>query len=160
MRLVGAERGRVAFTLPASPWLRNEWGTVYGGVLTLLAKSAAAAAVQSTAVDGTGFTALDVKVNFLRAVPADGRELVATGTVLHRGKRLAVATAEVMHGDDRVAVLTGTTALTPPSRRSTRRRNTRVCNAWPAAASSSSARPTDGADRDRRSRKIRAEARQ
>ncbi len=146
---------------PRAPGCANEWGTVYGGVLTLLAKSAAAAAVQSTAVDGTGFTALDVKVNFLRAVPADGRELVATGTVLHRGKRLAVATAEVMHGDDRVAVLTGTTALTPPaSLGSMQRRNTRVCNAWPAAASSSSARPTDGADRDRRSRKIRAEARQ
>jgi Thioesterase superfamily len=88
----------VAFTLPASPWLRNEWGT--------------------------GFTALDVKINFLRAVPADGRDLLATGMVLHRGKRLAVATAEVMHGNDRVAVLTGTTALTPrASLRSTHRRD-------------------------------------
>jgi hypothetical protein len=92
--------------------------------LTLLAKSAAAAAVQTTAVDGTGFTALDVKVNFLRAVPADGRDLVATGTALHRDKRLAIGTAEVLHGDDWVAV-TGTTALTPPvSVRSTHRRNT------------------------------------
>jgi uncharacterized protein (TIGR00369 family) len=58
---------------------------VYGGVLTLLAKSAAAAAVQTTAVDGTGFTALDVNVNFLRAVPAD--ELVATASAAP-GKRL------------------------------------------------------------------------
>ena len=113
IRLVGAEPGRVVFALPASPWLRNEWGTVYGGILTLLAKSAAAAAVQATASRGTTFTALDVKINFLQAVPADGLELVATGTVLHRGKRLAIATAEVMHGDVRVAVLTGTTALTP-----------------------------------------------
>jgi acyl-coenzyme A thioesterase PaaI-like protein len=61
MRLAGAEHGRVGFTLPASPWLRNEWGTVYGGVLTFLAKSAAAAAVQSTADLGTGCTALDIK---------------------------------------------------------------------------------------------------
>jgi uncharacterized protein (TIGR00369 family) len=117
IRLVGADPGRVVFALPASPWLRNEWGTVYGGMLTLLAKSAAAAAVQSTASRGTSFTALDVKINFLRAVPADGRELLATGTVLHRGKRLAIATAEVMHGDVRVAVLTGTTALTPSASR-------------------------------------------
>lgn len=117
-----SEEGRVAFTLPAGPWLRNEWGTVYGGALTLLAKSAAAAAVQSTAARGTGFTALDVKINFLRAEPADGRDLVATGTVFHRGKRLAVATAEAMHGDHRVAV-TGTTALSPlASLRSTGRR--------------------------------------
>ena len=47
----------------------------------------------------------------------DGSEIVATGTVLHRGKRLAIATADVMHGDVRVAVLTGTTALTPPGTR-------------------------------------------
>ena len=115
IRLVGAEQGRIAFAMPAGPWLRNEFGKVYGGALTLLAKSAAAAAVQSTAGHGTGYTALDIKINFLRAVPADGRELRATGSVLHRGKRLAIATADVMHGDDRVAVLTGTTALTPPA---------------------------------------------
>jgi acyl-coenzyme A thioesterase PaaI-like protein len=84
IRLVGAEPGRLVFALLASPWLRT-----------------------------TSFTALDVKVNFLQAVPADGRELLATGTVLHRGKRLAISTAEVMHGDVRVAVLTWTTALTP-----------------------------------------------
>jgi hypothetical protein len=41
--------------------------------------------------------------------------LLATGTVLHRGKRMAIATAEVMNGDVRVAILTGTTALTPPA---------------------------------------------
>ena len=121
IRPVQAEEGRVVFAMPASPWLRNEYGTVYGGILTLLAKSAAAAAVQSTAGHGTRFTARDIKINFLRPVPADGHQLVATGTVLHRGTRLAIATAELMHGDDRVAVLTGTTALTPPPHHSTRR---------------------------------------
>ena len=120
IRPVAAEEGRVVFTMPASPWLRNEWGTVYGGILTLLAKSAAAAAVQSTAGYDTRFTARDIKINFLRAVPADGHQLVATGTVLHRGTRLAIATAQITHGDTRVAVLTGTTALTPPRYHSTR----------------------------------------
>src|SRR5436190_12776933 len=90
IRLVATERGRVAFAMPASPWLRNEWGTVYGGVLTLLAKSAAAAAVQTTAADGTEFNALDIKVNFLRAVPADGRELCATATVLDRAEAASI----------------------------------------------------------------------
>lgn len=117
MRLVAAEEGRTVFELASHPWLSNEWGTVYGGVITLLAKSAAAAAVQSTAGPDTGFAALDVKVNFLRAVPVDGRELVAVGTVLHRGKRLAVATSEVRHGDEMVAIATGTTALTPRQQR-------------------------------------------
>lgn len=114
IRPVSADEGRVVFALPAHGWLSNEWGTVYGGMTALLAKSATAAAVQTTAAAGTGYAALDIKVNLLRAIPIDGRELVATGTMLHRGKRLAIATAEVMHGEDRVAVATGTTALTPP----------------------------------------------
>jgi uncharacterized protein (TIGR00369 family) len=114
IRLIAAEKGKVVFGLPAHRWLGNEWGTVYGGVTTLLAKSAAAAAVQTTAPAGTRFTALDIKVNLLRPIPLDGRELVATGTLLHRGKRLAIATAQVVHGEQRVAVATGTTALTPP----------------------------------------------
>ena len=114
IRLVSADEARVVFALPAHGWLGNEGGTVYGGVTTLLAKSAAAAAVQTTAAAGTRFTALDVKVNLLRPIALDGRELVATGTLLHRGKRLAIATAEVRHGDRQVAVATGTTALTPP----------------------------------------------
>ena len=116
IRLTEAERGRVVFRLPASPWLRNEYGNVYGGVLTLLAKSAAAAAVQTIAAEGVGFTALDVKINFLKGVPADGSDLVATGTVMHAGKRLAIGGADVTQGDVRVAVLTGTTALTTPPR--------------------------------------------
>jgi uncharacterized protein (TIGR00369 family) len=132
-----------ACTLPASLRLRNDWGTVYGGVLALMAKSAGAAAVQCTADPGTGFTALDIKVNLLRAVPADGRELRATGTMLHRGKRLAIANAEVPHGDDRVAVLTGTTAPVPPAcRRPTRATNTSdSANCDPAAATDTSAAP-------------------
>lgn len=115
IRLVSAERDRVVFALPASAWLRNEWGMVYGGMLTLLAKSAAAAAVQTTAPPGARYTALDVKINFLRAIPADGRDLVATGTIMHRGKRLVIATADVTHGEVRVAILTGTTEVAPPT---------------------------------------------
>jgi uncharacterized protein (TIGR00369 family) len=114
MRLVAADEGEVVFAMPAQPWLANEWGTVYGGMTTLLAKSATAAVVQSTAPAGTRYTALDVKVNFLRAIPVDGRDQVARGTLLHRGRRLAIATADIMHGQERVAVATGSTALTPP----------------------------------------------
>jgi acyl-CoA thioesterase len=112
LRLVDAADGRAVFSLPASPWLRSEAGTVFGGMIGLLANSATAAAVQTTAPAGTAFTALDLKVNFLHQVPADGGELVATGTVVHRGRRLVIATADVVNGQGRrVALATGTTML-------------------------------------------------
>jgi acyl-coenzyme A thioesterase PaaI-like protein len=55
-----------------------------------------------------------MKINLLRPVHPDGEQLVATGTVLHRGRRLAIGTSEVRHRGRLVAVVTGTTELTPP----------------------------------------------
>ncbi len=114
IRLADAGDGQVKFSLPAHGWLLQEIGTVFGGMIALLAKSATAGAVQAAASAGTRFTALDLKVNFLHAVEADGTELMAEGAVVHRGARLVIANAKVTHGGRTVAIATGTTALTPP----------------------------------------------
>ncbi len=111
IRLTHASDGQVVFSLPAHGWLLQEVGTVFGGIIALLAKSATAGAVQAAASAGTRFTALDLKVNFLRAVEADGTELLAKGKVVHRGSRLVIANTEVTHGGRTVAIATGTTAL-------------------------------------------------
>ena len=111
IRLVQVQDSQVTFELPAHGWLANEFGTVYGGVVGFLAKSAASAAVQSVATRGTTYTALDMKVNFLRPVPPDGSEMTAVGTVVHRGRQLVIASAEVSHQGRTVALATGTTAL-------------------------------------------------
>ena len=81
IRLIGADDGRAVFSLPVHSNLVQELGTVFGGVIALLAKSASGAAVQTIAPARTGFTALDLKVNFLRPVRAEGEELIATGSV-------------------------------------------------------------------------------
>jgi uncharacterized protein (TIGR00369 family) len=114
IRLAHAGDGHVVFALPAQQWLRGENETVFGGVIALLAKSATAGAVQAAAAAGTRFSALDLKVNFLRAVDADGTELRAEGKVRHRGRRLVIADTTMTHGGRTVATATGTTALTPP----------------------------------------------
>ena len=88
-----------------------------GGIIALLAKCATAGAVQAVAGAGTRFTALDLKVNFLRAVDADGTELVAEGKVVHRGSRLVIANTNVTHRTRTVAIATGTMALTSPPNR-------------------------------------------
>ena len=111
---------QVGFSLPMHGWLLQEIGTVFGGIIALLAKSATAGAVQTAASAGTRFTALDLKVNFLRAVEADGTELLAEGKVVHRGSRLVIANTNVTHRTRTVALATGTTALTPPPNRDRR----------------------------------------
>ena len=114
IRLKEAGDGRVVFSLPVHPNLVQELGTVFGGVIALLAKSASGAAVQTIAPAGTGFTALDLKVNFLRPARAEGEELIATGSLTHRGSRLSIANAVVTYRGRRIAIATGTTALRPP----------------------------------------------
>jgi uncharacterized protein (TIGR00369 family) len=116
IRLAEADEGRVVFSLPVQPSQVQELGTVFGGVIALLAKSATEAAVQSIAPAGTGFAAVDLKVNFLRparAEGAEGAELIATGSVTHRGSRLSIADAVITYRGCRIAIATGTTALTP-----------------------------------------------
>jgi uncharacterized protein (TIGR00369 family) len=112
--LLEAEDGRVVFSLPVHPGLLQELGTVFGGVIALLANSASGAAVQTIAPAGTGFTALDLKVNFLRPASAEDRELIATSAITHRGRRLSIAHAVVTCRGRRIAIATGTTALNPP----------------------------------------------
>jgi uncharacterized protein (TIGR00369 family) len=114
IRLTEADEGRVVFALPVQPALLQEMGTVFGGIIALLANSASGAAIQTVAPAGTGFTALDLKVNFLRPARPEGGELIATGTITHRGSKLSIANAIVTCQDRRIAIATGTTALTPP----------------------------------------------
>jgi uncharacterized protein (TIGR00369 family) len=117
IRLTNATDAQVVFSLPTHGWLLQEIGTVFGGVIALLAKSATAGAVQTAASAGTRFTALDLKVNFLRAVEADGTQLVAEGKVVHRGSRLVIANTNVTHRTRTVAIATGTTGSFPPPHR-------------------------------------------
>ncbi len=69
-------------------------------------------AVQTTLPARSTYTPLDVKVSFLRPVFADGRDLVGTGTVVHRGRTLGVANAEIRNADGKkVAVATGSSLI-------------------------------------------------
>ncbi len=110
IRVVQVAVGEVVFAMHASPWLANEFGSVSGGVLAVLAQSATSASGQSAARVGRPFRALDVKVNFLRPVVPDGSEILATGRVLHRG-RLSVANSHLHHRGKLVALATGSTVL-------------------------------------------------
>jgi len=70
--------------------------------------------VQTTLPAGTAFGPVDLKVYFLRPVAPDGRDLVARGTVIHRGRSIAIGTSEVFDADGKkVAVATGSSVILP-----------------------------------------------
>ncbi|MDQ3914290.1 MAG: PaaI family thioesterase [Actinomycetota bacterium] len=112
MRPVAAGEGTATFVMPATEWLNSPLARVQGGAIAWLADSALSCAAQTVVPAGTSYLTLDLKVNFLRPVQADGRDLAARGKVVHRGRTLAIANAEVVNADDKpVAFGTGTIML-------------------------------------------------
>jgi uncharacterized protein (TIGR00369 family) len=112
---VGADAGTTTWTMPASEWLcAPVQGRLYGGAIAMLAGTAIDGAVQTTLPAGTAFGPVDLKVYFLRPVPPDGRDLMARGTVIHRGRSMAIGTSEVFDADGKkVAVATGSAVILP-----------------------------------------------
>lgn len=111
---VEVERGSATFVLPATGWLCPPTGLVEGGMIALLADSAVQSAIQTVVPAGTAMASVDLKVNFLRPAPPDGRELTGRGTVVHEGRSLVIANAEVLNADGkRVAMATGSAMLLP-----------------------------------------------
>jgi uncharacterized protein (TIGR00369 family) len=71
-------------------------------------------AVQTTVPAGTAFAPVDLKVYFVRPVSPDGQDLVAQGTVIHRGRSIAIDTSQVFDVDGKkVAVATGSALILP-----------------------------------------------
>ncbi|MFN2590890.1 MAG: PaaI family thioesterase [Actinomycetota bacterium] len=114
LRPTAAEEGAATFVLPATEWLCSPLNRLEGGAIAMVAETALITAVMTTLERRTSFAPFDLKVNFLRPVKPDGRDLTARGTVLHRGKTLAVASSEVLNAEGKpVAIASGTSMILP-----------------------------------------------
>lgn len=109
LRPARAERGEAIFTIPATEWLASFAGNVYGGVLGLLLEASASAAVSTMLSAGQEQRPVDLKISFVRPVPADGAPIFGEGKVVQCGERVALATSEALTADgQRVAIATST----------------------------------------------------
>jgi uncharacterized protein (TIGR00369 family) len=115
LRVTEAASGNATYAMPASEWLcAPVRSRVQGGAVALLAEAGLSGAIQTTVPARTALAPIDLKINYLRPLAADGAPATATGRVLHSGRRVAVATAEVAGADGRaVAVATGSAMLLP-----------------------------------------------
>ena len=112
LRFVEASEGHATLAMPASLWFCTGFGTFYGGALTAFADAAINAAVTTTLPPRTSFGTLDLKVNFLRPVTPDGRDLTADATVEQRGRTVAVSTVRIDDADGkRVAMASGSALI-------------------------------------------------
>jgi uncharacterized protein (TIGR00369 family) len=96
---VEAGPGRVVFQLEPGEQHYNPIGSVHGGVAATLLDSAMGCAVHTTLPAGTGYTTLELKVNFVRAVTAQTGPLRCEGEVVHGGGKVATAEGRIWEVD-------------------------------------------------------------
>jgi uncharacterized protein (TIGR00369 family) len=114
MRPVELGEGSVTAVMPATEWLASPTRLLQGGTIAMFADTAMLMAVLTTAAAGTAVAGLDLKVNFLRPAPPDGRDLTAEAAVEHSGRTLAISRARIANaGDKPIALATGTAMYLP-----------------------------------------------
>jgi uncharacterized protein (TIGR00369 family) len=94
--------GQASFELDPGERHYNPLGTVHGGIAATLLDSAMGVAVHTTLGEGQRYTTLELKVNFVRAITEETGRVVATGSVIHRGGRVATAEARLTDADGRL----------------------------------------------------------
>jgi uncharacterized protein (TIGR00369 family) len=87
----------------------NPIGVVHGGLAATLLDSAMGCAVHSTLPAGTGYTTLEVKVNFARAITRATGRVLCEGTLIHAGRTVATAEGRVFAEDTGKLLAHGTT---------------------------------------------------
>ncbi len=112
LKILGIEpiswrKGEVSLRLPFNPGLCNSLGTVQGGFITALADAAGGWALISFLPRNHIVPTVEIKINFLQPVRSD---VVATGKVIHKSKRLGTAFIEVSfeNSGELAAVAVGT----------------------------------------------------
>lgn len=113
MELRSVQLGEVVFACTPDEAAYNPIGAVHGGLMCTLLDSVTGCAVQTTLPVGTGYTSLEIKVSYLRAVRR-GDELVATGRVTKPGRRAAFADGEIRDGEGRLVATASSTFLVFP----------------------------------------------
>jgi uncharacterized protein (TIGR00369 family) len=87
------EHGRTEIHLPHWPGVEQQHGFVHGGVVGMIADSAAGYAAMTMVPASASVLTVEYKMNLV--APADGEKLVARGKVVRPGKTLIITQAEV-----------------------------------------------------------------
>ncbi|MBV9956340.1 MAG: PaaI family thioesterase [Pseudolabrys sp.] len=94
----------------------NPIGSVHGGFAMTLLDSALGCAIFTTLKKGEGWTTLEVKVNFVRAMSKDTGLVRAEGRVIHRGRTIATSEGEIKDRDGKIYAHATTTCMIFPAK--------------------------------------------
>ena len=110
MDLVEVDHGRAVFTCEPDHSTYNPIGVVHGGLVCTLLDSVCGCALHTTLPQGKGYTSVEIKVSYLKAVRAGTGTLTAVGTVVKAGSRVGF-TEGVVTDESGTVVATATSTL-------------------------------------------------
>lgn len=88
--------GFALFTMTPAFKHYNPIGIVHGGVAATLLDSCMSCAIQTNFAVGTGYTTLEIKINYVRAITQDTGPIRAEGRSLYVGRRSATAEGKII----------------------------------------------------------------
>jgi uncharacterized protein (TIGR00369 family) len=97
---VELERGRVVFEGEPKQFVFNPIGSVHGGYAATMLDSALGCSIQTMLEAGQGYTTVELKVNYVRAMTDKTGFVRAESNIIHVGKSLATAEAKLYGRDD------------------------------------------------------------
>ena len=113
-KVAQVERGGVLFTYTPVFDHYNPLGTIHGGVAATLLDSVMGCAVHTTLDAGIGYTTLEIKVNYVRAMTDKTGPVKVEGKVINVGKRIATAEGRLFDQEGRLLAHGTTTCLIFP----------------------------------------------
>jgi uncharacterized protein (TIGR00369 family) len=103
--------GHAVFTVEPAEYHYNPIGVVHGGLAATLLDSAMGCAIHSMLPAGAGYTTLEIKVNFVRAMTAETGRVRCEARLTHLGGRTATAEGRILDEDGKLYAHGTTTCL-------------------------------------------------
>jgi uncharacterized protein (TIGR00369 family) len=110
-RLQRVDSGHAVFELEPAEYHYNPIGMVHGGVASTVLDSAMGCAVHSTLPAGTGYSTVELKVNFIRPLSTRTGTLRCEASVIHTGGRIATAEGKLVDKDGKLYAQGTTTCI-------------------------------------------------
>jgi uncharacterized protein (TIGR00369 family) len=102
------DTGVCVFATTTAEWMMNPIGSVHGGMIATMLDSCVGCAVHTTLPPNVGYTTLELKVNYVRALGA-GVAVRAEGNVIHAGSKVATAEGKLVEADSGKLIAHATT---------------------------------------------------
>ncbi len=111
---IEAEHGRIVFQGTPTADYYNPIGSIHGGYIATLLDSAVGCAVHTTLKQGFGYTTLELKVNYVRALSDAVGPVRAEGKVINVSRQVGLAEGRLYDTAGRIYAHATTTCLIFP----------------------------------------------